>query len=98
MPGTTYPHDAESKALAADEPLVDVNQDWMVEDAASDSVEDALGEDEVPHVRGERGEREGAGQDEKPCDAAHPSILGPALEKREDEWRAEVHDALARRR
>lgn len=47
---TTHPHDAVGEAFAADEPLVDVQDDWVVEETGTDGPEDALDEDELPDV------------------------------------------------
>jgi hypothetical protein len=56
------PHDTECQPFLLDEPLVEVEYCWCVEEAAADGIEDALGEDEMPDFGGETGADEGDGR------------------------------------
>ena len=88
------PHDAKGKALALCEPLVNEDEDRVVQKAAANGVEDALGQDQVPNRRGEGRERDGDNDDGETERRASPAYLWPALENSEQEGRGEVHDAL----
>lgn len=91
---STYPHGAVGQAFAPDKPFVNVDEDGKVKKAGTESPEDALGDDQLPDVSGERGGGNAACDEQNARDAAGPAVPGVALHDGEAEGRSEIHEAL----
>jgi hypothetical protein len=92
----TYPHNPKSKAFSLDEPFVDKQNHWRIGDAATDRVQNALGEDQLPDLVRKRTNGKRNTHDSNPDISAMPAGLRPAGQSGEDEGRTEVEDALGR--